>query len=83
MGKKRRGRPRLPRGKTRADYLEVRVGASEKAAFREASELAGLQLSAWVRERLRAAAREELGKAGRPVAFLSMPRKSENRPSGD
>jgi uncharacterized protein (DUF1778 family) len=61
--------------KTKADYLEVRVEAVEKSAFREAADIAGLALSAWVRERLREAARKELKSAGRVVAFLE-PRRS-------
>lgn len=66
-----RGRPPVDPSKTKAEYLEVRLDASEKSAFREAAELAGLGLSAWVRERLRMVAREELGLAGRVVAFLN------------
>lgn len=69
----RRGRPRVAPGKTKAEYLEVRLAATEKQAFKEAAELAGLELSSWVRERLRLAAREELGKAGRAVPFLADP----------
>jgi hypothetical protein len=48
----------------------MRLEPSEKQAFREAAELAGLDLSAWIRERLRAASRKELEGADRPVAFL-------------
>jgi uncharacterized protein (DUF1778 family) len=68
---KQRGRPRVDPNKTRAEYLEVRLDAAEKQAFREAAELAGLAVSAWVRERLRTVAREELEKAGRVAPFLS------------
>ncbi len=48
----------------------MRLGISEKEAFREAAELAGIPLSAWVRERLRQVAVRELKNAARPVAFL-------------
>jgi uncharacterized protein (DUF1778 family) len=58
-------RERLP-----GDYLEVRLDADEKQAFRDAAELAGIGLSTWVRERLRLVARKELEQAGRTIAFL-------------
>ncbi|HEV3081214.1 MAG TPA: hypothetical protein VGY66_15650 [Gemmataceae bacterium] len=48
----------------------LRLGAQEKAAFKSAAELAGLDVSAWMRERLRSQARKELEGAGRNVAFL-------------
>lgn len=67
---KQRGRPPKGAGKTKASFLQVRLDEAEKRAFNEAAELAGLALSAWVRERLRLLARKELDKAGRPVAFL-------------
>ena len=68
---KRRGRPPVSPEKTKADYLEVRLESAEKQAFKDAADFAGLALSAWVRERLRLAARRELEKLGKPVAFLS------------
>jgi hypothetical protein len=46
-----------------------------KIAFRDAARIAGIPMSAWVRERLRRAATRELEDAGREVAFLQ--RKSE------
>lgn len=54
----------------KVDILEVRLAKGEKDAFRDASELAGIPLSAWVRERLRRVARVELEEAGRRIAFL-------------
>lgn len=57
-------------GKTKAEYLEVRLENAEKQAFKDAADLAGLALSAWVRERLRTAARRELEDADKPIAFL-------------
>jgi hypothetical protein len=48
----------------------VRLVPSEKVAFADAATLAGLDLSAWVRERLRQAAIRELEAAGRRAAFL-------------
>jgi hypothetical protein len=56
--------------KNRDDRLELRLEDAEKQAFRDAADLAGLPLSAWVRERLRHAARSELQEFGRPVGFL-------------
>jgi hypothetical protein len=66
----KRGRPLKEKNERKADYLEIRLEVAEKRAFRDAAELAGLVLSAWVRERLRANARKELEGAERPVAFL-------------
>ena len=54
-------------GKT--ETLKIRLTLEEKAAFLAASELSGLSLSAWIRERLRRAARLELDEAGEKVPF--------------
>ena len=67
----RRGRPPKAAGQTKTEYLDIRVEATEKLAFREAAELAGLDLSAWIRERLRANARKELQAANLPVPFMA------------
>jgi len=53
----------------KAKYLEVRVSESEKQAFQDAADLAGISLSTW--ERLRHVAVRELEAAARPIAFLS------------
>ena len=74
---KKRGRPPVDPGKAKAEYLEVRLEVAEKEAFKEAADLAGLALSAWVRERLRRVARKELEESGQPVAFL--PRRGRER----
>jgi hypothetical protein len=39
-------------------------------AFSQCSDLAGIPMSAWVRERLRRAAVRELEEAGLPIPFL-------------
>jgi len=52
------------------NYLEVRVQSLEKQAFSDAADLAGIPLSAWIRERLRLASIKELESMGRPIAFL-------------
>jgi len=49
----------------------MRLQEAEKEGFRAAAELAGLELTAWIRERLRRVAREELQEAGKDVPFLS------------
>jgi len=67
----RRGRPKKDPARAKGDYLDIRLEVSEKRAFRDAAELAGLDLSAWVRERLRSVARKELEGAGLAVAFLN------------
>jgi hypothetical protein len=69
----RPGRPRKGSDQAKSAYLEVRLNSGEKQAFRDAADLAGLDLSAWVRERLRQVARKELEEAGQPVAFLGKP----------
>ncbi len=75
--KHRRGRPPAGPGKTKEEYLEVRLGTTEKQAFKEAADLAGLALSAWVRERLRMVARQELEQAGRAIPFLAEGRRAD------
>ena len=70
MRKPERGRPPKEANKLRDQPLLVRLESSEKEAFRDAAELAGVPLSTWVRERLRQIAIRELEKASRPIAFL-------------
>jgi uncharacterized protein (DUF1778 family) len=69
--KARRGRPPKQANQRKADYLDIRLEPAEKQAFKDAAALSGLDLSAWVRERLRSAARKELDSAAMPVAFLN------------
>lgn len=66
----RRGRPPKGLDKIKGVRLDMRVEAVEKQAFRTAANLAGLDLSAWIRERLRRAAWEELERAGQRAPFL-------------
>src|SRR5579859_2151338 len=68
---RQRGRPKKDPTRAKGEYLDIRLELAEKQAFRDAAELAGLDLSAWVRERLRAVARKELEGAGLAVAFLN------------
>jgi uncharacterized protein (DUF1778 family) len=56
------------------DTIKVRVNPDEKQAFQEAAEIAGIGLSAWVRERLRRSAIRELEEMSRPIHFLDRAR---------
>ena len=49
----------------------VRLLSSEREAFQDAADLAGMPLSAWVRNKLRQAAIKELEAQALPIAFLS------------
>ena len=55
----------------RTELLQLRLQPDEKQAFQGAAALAGISLSAWVRERLRTAAIRELEGRGRPVPFVA------------
>jgi uncharacterized protein (DUF1778 family) len=55
------GRPTKAPEASRGQFLQVRVQESEKETFAAAAELNGLDVSAWVRTTLRAAARRQLG----------------------
>ena len=65
------GRPKKKPDQQKGRYLQVRVTDAEKAGFDRAAELAGIDLSAWVRERLRIIARKELDAVGEVAAFVS------------
>ena len=58
--------------------LQIRLSDTEKIAFERAAEMAGITLSAWVRERLRSVARRELTDAGEQVPFLQAKIEGEN-----
>ena len=49
----------------------VRLLGSEREAFQDAADLAGIPLSAWVRSRLRQSAIKELEAQALPIAFLA------------
>jgi len=74
----KRGRPPKGSDSLKAEYLDIRLLVAEKQAFRDAADLAGLDLSAWVRERLRMLARKELEAAGQPVAFMAKATEGKN-----
>ena len=50
--------------------LQVRLTQGEKQALHDAAIASGVSVSAWLRDRMRKAARCELQAAGIPVAFL-------------
>jgi uncharacterized protein (DUF1778 family) len=50
--------------------VQIRLSQAEKHAFEKAAQLAGISLSAWVRERLRRSAIVELREAGLAIPFL-------------
>ena len=54
----------------KTDTIQIRLQPNEKEAFEKSAQLAGLALSAWVRERLRRAAIRELGESGQQIPFL-------------
>ena len=51
--------------------LLVRLETGEKEGFKAAADVAGIDLSSWVRERLRRIARQELEEARLPIPFLT------------
>jgi hypothetical protein len=57
----------------KTELVKMRLSAAEKATFQEAANLAGIPLSAWMRERLRRVAVRELEDASMPIAFLQAP----------
>jgi hypothetical protein len=67
----KRGRPSKGENGRKAAYLDIRLGAGEKQTFKDAAAQAGLNLSAWVRERLRASAHKELKGGRHPEQLLS------------
>jgi len=54
----------------KTEWIKLRLDPGEKLAFEQAASLAGVGLSAWMRERLRGAARRELIEVGQKVPFL-------------
>lgn len=63
----------------KSEYLEVRIEPDEKEGFKEAAEILGIALSAYVRQCLRRDSRQVLEEAGRPVPFLSKHQSSKGK----
>jgi len=55
---------------TRDKNILIRVSEVEKETFQDAADLAGIPLSAWMRERLRRVAIEELENNKQPIALF-------------
>lgn len=55
----------------KTETVQIRLTPAEKKTFEDAANIAGVSLSAWVRERLRRAARHDLEDASQPIAFLA------------
>ena len=72
---KKRGAPPKSADERKAAITQIRLLATEKAGFEAAAGLAGLSLSAWMRERLRSVAKEELAEHGQTPAFLPKKKK--------
>lgn len=53
------------------ENVQIRISKAEKDGFELAANLAGVSLSAWIRERLRLAAIRELESAGRRIPFVA------------
>jgi uncharacterized protein (DUF1778 family) len=68
--KQGRGVPAKGSDQAKSVHLDMRISPTEREGFRAAANLAGLGLSAWIRERLRLAARKELESAGQDVPFI-------------
>ena len=63
MDKPRRGRPPKSGDETLSDRVFLRVTASEKAAYDQAAESSGIELSEWIRAALNKTAKQALKKA--------------------
>ena len=57
----------------KSEIVRLRLSVDEKRAFERAAELSGLTVSAWIRERLRRAARIEMEEMGERVPFAKLP----------
>lgn len=56
----------------------IRVSEEELKAFKRASEISGIGLSAWARQKLRVAAVQELQAIGEKIPFLTPQQKVDN-----
>lgn len=64
----------------RSDNILIRVNKAEKEGFQAAANLAGISLSAWIRERLRGIASVKLEDANYVVGFFDYDEKKTARP---
>lgn len=54
----------------KSEIIQIRLTKPEKEGFVRAAEIAGISVSAWTRERLRAAAIRDLENARQDVPFI-------------
>ena len=54
----------------KSETVKIRLDIDEKRAFKKAADIAGISLSAWMRERLRPSAISELRRVDMTPAFL-------------
>ena len=54
----------------KTEFVKIRLSETEKEGFEKAASVAGIALSAWMRERLRRAAIRELEEASQPIPFI-------------
>jgi uncharacterized protein (DUF1778 family) len=66
----------------KAVALNFRISSEEKAAFDRAAKIAGISLSSWIRERLRAASLRELDVVGELAPFLATPLRGKSNGQG-
>lgn len=66
-------KPNPKHTESKGDLLQIRLSPEEKRGFKAAAEIAGIDLSSWVRERLRSAAKSELEDAAQAIPFLPNP----------
>ncbi len=60
----------MAKNEAKSETVQIRLTISEKRGFEQAAALAGIPISAWVRERLRMVAIRELETAGQRVPFV-------------
>lgn len=63
-------------GPMKSENILLRVQPDEKLSFQQAADLAGISLSAWMRERLRKIAASELEEAGEQIPFRQAQRRA-------
>jgi len=71
--KVKRGAPPKSQEVAKTSLVQLRLNATEKAAFQQAAAIDGKKLSEWIRDRLRGCSREELESHGQSVPFLPKP----------
>lgn len=63
-------RTRKDQKKGLSEYYQVRLTKTQRSGINVAAGLSSLSVASWVRTTLLAAAKIELGKAGKPIPFM-------------